>query len=366
MRDLGNDVKVITLTSRYRTDWLRLSTVFPERPSSYEYDGISVNKIGFDKLTRVKVAPWASVYYLFMSRAVKEIAPYLFGHIERAANDATIVHATRNGREFLARAGLNFARTKNIPFVLTPNHHPRWKGFLYREYDKIYREADAVIALTEAEKETLIEEKGVEEARIHVTGIGPILAKEYSADEFRREYNIESKYVLYLGQQVKYKGIEAVIRAASIVWEKHPDTAFVFIGPQTNYSKALFKKVRDKRIISLGPVDLETKTSAIAGCEFICLPSAQESFGGVYVEAWSLRKTVIGGNIPSIASLIEHGRDGFLSSQDPKELAENIICLLSAPDMAGSMGNAGWKKVMERYTWEMLGAKTESIYEMLC
>ena len=57
---------------------------------------------------------------------------------------------------------------------------------------------------------------------------------------------------------------------------------------------------------------METKTAAIAGCEFLCVPSLQESFGIVYIEAWSLDKAVIGGKNPAVACVIEHAKDGFL------------------------------------------------------
>jgi len=80
----------------------------------------------------------------------------------------------------------------------------------------------------------------------------------------------------------------------------------VFIGPHTNYSRPLFREVRDPRVINLGAVDGETKTSALAACTFLCLPSICEA-----------------------------------------------------------MGNAGWRKVQEKYTWEILASKTMAVYHDL-
>ncbi len=52
---------------------------------------------------------------------------------------------------------------------------------------------------------------------------------------------------------------------------------------------------RDPRVTDLGIVDTQTKTDAldIAHSSMLCVPSTQESFGLVYVEAWSLGKPVI-------------------------------------------------------------------------
>jgi len=56
-----------------------------------------------------------------------------------------------------------------IPFVLTLLHHPSWKDLLYREYDKIYFGEDAIITLTDYDKQRLIEKKrGVDkQGRFH-------------------------------------------------------------------------------------------------------------------------------------------------------------------------------------------------------
>ena len=48
-----------------------------------------------------------------------------------------------------------------------------------------------------------------------------------------------------------------------MVWKRDRDVKFVFIGPQTSYSRKIFRNVTDPRIISLGPVDMETKTAAL-------------------------------------------------------------------------------------------------------
>ncbi len=363
MQAAGNDVSVITHTCRHRTDWLRLSTVCTEPDRHFEHEGIPVWQLGLSPFTRARILPWALCYYGLIGPAVQNISRNVRKVLESGVTVPDVVHASRNGREFLARAALDFAHLHGIPFVLTPNHHPRWQGWRYSEYDKIYREADAICVLTEAEKLLLLDHKGVKEERVHITGIGPVLSGRYDVQEFRAAYDIHGPFVLYLGQQFRYKGVGALLQAARMVLEKHRDVTFVFIGPQTSYSRHVFSLVNDRRIRNLGEVDLHTKTAALASCEFLCLPSSQESFGGVYVEAWSLGKAVIGGRIPPIASLISDGEDGLLSTQDPATLADSISLLLSAPERCRQMGAAGAKKVQMRYTWERIAAQTKRIYD---
>jgi glycosyltransferase involved in cell wall biosynthesis len=364
MQAAGNDISVVTHSCRHRTDWLRLSTVCTEPDRHFEYEGIPIWQLGFSPLTRAQLLPWAFCYYGLIGPAVRNISRHGLKALS-GLQPPDVVHATRIGREFLTRAALDFARLHGIPFVLTPVHHPRWDGWRYREYDKIYREADALCVLTDVEKRLLVEQKGVDERKIHITGIGPVLSATFDTEEFRSKFDISGPFVLYVGQQFRYKGVGALLRAARLVLEKQRDVTFVFIGPQTSYSRHIFSQVNDRRIRNLGEVDLQTKTAALAGCEFLCLPSSQESFGGVYVEAWSFGKAVIGGRIPPIAALIKEGEDGVLSSQDPAELASAISYLLSAPEVCAQMGSAGLRKVRARYTWERIAATTAGIYANL-
>ena len=365
VQSLGHGVQVATYTSRYRSDWLRLTTYRCETPEDYSYEGIPVSRLGFPRSVRMRMVPWASLYYFLMGPAVRRIAHWTRREMERIAQAPSVVHVTRNGREFLARACLDLARQRGIPFVVTPNHHPRWRGVLYRQWDRVYREADAVIALTPAEKRMLVEQKGVRPERIHVTGTGPILAPHFSAEGFRRKSGIEGRIVLFVGQQLKYKGIGAMAEAAPIVWGKHPDVRFVFIGPPTPYSEKLFGRLRDPRLVCLGNVDVATKTSALAACTILCLPSVQESFGIVYAEAWSHRKPVIGCRIPAVSAVIDEGRDGLLTRQEPQDLAAAIVRLLDGPQECEAMGRAGWRKVQEHFNWETVTQRTLDVYRSL-
>lgn len=361
----GHRVHVVTHSSRNRSDWVRLATVNGEQREDYVHEGVPVSRLGFDRRTRAQMAPWAATYYATMPWAVPRLGRLIEKNFPPLEFEPSLVHVSRIGREFIAQAGLNFARRRDIPFVLTPNHHPRWHGWRYREYDRIYRAADAVIVLTDSEKQMLVEQKGLLPERIHVTGIGPVLADEYSTVQFREAYGIEGDFVLFLGQQLPYKGIGAVMQAARQVWRDHPKVKFVFIGPPTSHSRRLFAKARDRRLIQLGKVDLATKTAALAACRMLCVPSMQESFGGVYVEAWSLRKPVIGGDIPPIAKVIDHGDDGLLCRQCPEQLADSIRELLSDPHRAAAMGRRGWEKVQRKYTWQRIAQQTAEVYRSL-
>jgi len=101
---------------------------------------------------------------------------------------------------------------------------------------------------------------------------------------------------------------------------------------------------------------------ALAACQVLCVPSIQESFGGVYTEAWSFGKPVIGARIPAVTDVIDDGVDGFLVEQHPAEIADRIVLLLEDESAAQCMGAAGKAKVVRRYTWDVIAQRTLAAY----
>ncbi len=359
-------LKVVAHWDSNRTDWLLGTTIFaPSQCINYMQDGIQVYRLGFSLSEKLKMALPCFFYYPLKREALSVLAANLEQHIQEHSVGIDLIHNVRIGREPLSLASLRIAHKQDIPFVFSPLHHPRWSSWLYRDYHQIYRNSDALIALTEVEKRTL-NDLGVDEKKIFVTGIGPILADNSNSQNFREKYNLrEDPIVLFLGQKYSYKGIGTLLEAAKYVWKVYPSTRFVFIGPRTKYSRKIFKRLDDSRVIEMDKVDLQTKTNAIAACSLLCVPSSQESFGGVYTEAWSLAKPVIGMNIPAVAEVIENGVNGFLVPQEPKYVANAIIEILSDPVLGDNLGLAGQEKVKNHFTWEKIALKTENAYRIV-
>lgn len=358
-------IQVITHWNQNRTDWLLGTTLkAPQKSQDYTIDNIPVHQIGISLQDKIKLLPYLPIYYPLMSLALPKLADILESYLTNYAQDKDLIHNVRIGREGLSYASYNLAKKLDIPFVFTPVHHPRWVGWRYREYIKLYQLADTVITLTNSEKQILIQ-LGVKEDKIHLTGHGPILAANADPEDFKQRYQINEPMVLFLGQHYPYKGYQQLLQAASQIWQKIPETKFVFVGPRVGNSEQIYAQYQDPRIIRLGSVDLQTKTDALAACTLLCVPSTQESFGGVYTEAWSFAKPVIGADIPAVAEVISQGVDGFLVPQESQSIAETICQVLLDNNLAASLGIAGQRKVREKFTWQRLAAKTEQIYRDL-
>jgi glycosyltransferase involved in cell wall biosynthesis len=356
-------VRVATHWDHHRVDWLLGTTLrAPQATMLYEHEGVRVHRIGLSRSVRRRLVPWVAAYYALQGPALRRIAAAIADEVRPLADGVDIVHNCRIGREGLTAASLQLARERRLPFVLTPVHHPRWSGWLHRHYQRLYREADAVIALTSAEREVLAG-LGVARDRLFVTGHGPILAVSPDGARYRalRGWGDEP-VVLFLGQKYAYKGVAALREAASLVWRTYPDARFAFVGPRTDHSRRLFARETDPRIHEADAVDLQEKTDALAACDVLCLPSTQESFGGTFTEAWSLGRPVLGADIPAVREVVDDGTDGFLVSPTPAAIAERLVRLLSDPVLRRQMGDAGRAKVDRLYSWPLLARKTEEVY----
>jgi phosphatidylinositol alpha-1,6-mannosyltransferase len=92
------------------------------------------------------------------------------------------------------------------------------------------------------------------------------------------------------------------------------------------------------------------------------LPSKGEGFGIVYLEAWKHGLPVIAGNQDAGAEVVTHGHNGLCVDPDsPEQIAAGLIELLSAPQRAAEMGEAGRRTVSEKYSHEAFRARLAAI-----
>jgi len=261
----------------------------------------------------------------------------------------------------------DICQKKRIPFIVTPRAHTiSWmysQSFLL----KAARESDGVIALTEHEKEFFIE-KGVLRDKVFVTGIGVHPEKYQTGDAVFFKVNNKipqnSKVVLFIGRIDKGKGVDFLLRSMKIVWDRVSNVYLVLLGRPTEDTPRIKHLCQDeKRVIILPDASERTKIDVLSASDMLVLPSIYESFGGVFLEAWSAGKPVIGCRTPAVSCIINDMVDGFLVSPKESELAEKIIYLLENENEAKKMAERGKRKVLKNYRWEIIAKKTLEVYE---
>ena len=264
------------------------------------------------------------------------------------------------------------ARAAGKPFVVIPCFHTEDAWTFHNPiYYKLMREADAVIALTESEKDFLCREAGLDGGRVHVLGAGIDLDERAPKVDVRVKYGIrQSRVVLFLGQHGRHKGILDLLSAMRHVWMERPDTAVVIAGNPTAHTAeieadiATFPAELRERVYLVKGVPEEEKRAFYRAADIFVSVSPFESFGIVYLEAWAEGLPVIGCRRGASSKLIDELRDGLLVSDgNPIETAGAIVELLGDDAARKAMGEAGRKKVVGRYQWDRIIDRWEGIYQ---
>jgi glycosyltransferase involved in cell wall biosynthesis len=283
--------------------------------------------------------------------------------LEWYAEDRDVIHNI--GREYLD-SSLEVAEALGTAIVLTPLAHPGQfhGGDMPTDFAR-YRRADAITAMTDWEKGWFAS-AGVDPARIITTGMGPNALRSRDGLAFRAAHGIPANapLVLYIGRKERYKGYIHLLDAAELVWRRHPDTRFVFIGIPGFYSSFFdeFARYADERIVDIERASSTEKSAALDACDVFAMPSLHESFGLGYLEAWLHERPVVGGDIPPLREVITHGVDGFCVRQRADDVANAIQRLLDDPALRSSMGLAGSAKLHEKWDWDRVIERVEEAY----
>lgn len=265
------------------------------------------------------------------------------------------------------------AKKKGIPLVVWPNFHSTDKLYYSPINIKILREADAVIVYTNAEKDIFMK-LGIKSDKIYVTGAGIKLEDYERVDEELIE-DLKSKYslneykgnILFLSRLQKEKGVFKVIEAIIEINKTSASKLQLLIaGPDYGRNAKAIRDVssRFNFVKYIGPFYGKKKVALLHSCDILVVPSIVDAFGIVYLEAWACNKPIIGADIPSTRELISYGKDGFyVKYNDINGLRERIEFLLDNPARRREMGKAGYIKVYQNYTEDIM---FEKVYNIFC
>jgi len=186
----------------------------------------------------------------------------------------------------------------------------------------------------------------------------------YKIDEIKRKYNLYgNKVILTIGRLIERKGQDSVIKALPKILEKIPNVHYLIIGDGPNKPELenLIKKMKlEDKVTLFGSIEdrPEVKSPFFQLSEVFVMPARKiskqdiESFGIVYLEAQINRIPVIASFYGGASEAIRDKESGFLvDSNNIDEIANTIIKLLAAPELAKKMGERGRDWVIKNFNW---------------
>lgn len=186
----------------------------------------------------------------------------------------------------------------------------------------------------------------------------------------RRQHDIglDDPIVLFAGRLTWQKGPDILVEALPDLVRQHPKTKFVFAGEGDLRSKM------ERRIAAL---DIAPATRFVGhrngrelvglfkSADVVCVPSRNEPFGIVILEAWSARKPVVATRNGGPAEFVAHEDTGLIVSADHGSIGRGIGVLLANKTMGRRMGRNGRREAETAFTWDTIAATTEGVYRSI-
>ena len=205
--------------------------------------------------------------------------------------------------------------------------------------------------------------KDIPESKLQIVYDG-INIDSYRVDEFeglrvREEFNLDGQPLVgVVGRIVEGKGQKEFVLAAKVVVRVKPEVKFMIVGDAKGGKDGYYKEVEEivkrenleRNIIFTGwRNDINNIVSSLDIFVFTSI-TFPEGLPNSILEAMALKRPVIATDIPGPRDIVIDGKTGFLVPPgDIKAMAEKIVYLLDNPEVAKRMGEAGRKRVEERF-----------------
>jgi colanic acid/amylovoran biosynthesis glycosyltransferase len=177
------------------------------------------------------------------------------------------------------------------------------------------------------------------------------------------------------GRLVEKKGIEYCIRAIAQLIQTHSNIEFNIIGdgPLREDFEKLIKQLNVTKFVKLlGWKQHQEIVEILDNCHIFLAPSVTAANGdrdapvNTLKEAMAMGLPVISTYHGGIPELVEDGISGFLvPERDANAIAQKLDYLIKHPELWQQMGQAGRRRVEEKYDMEKLNDELVQIYQSL-
>ena len=326
----------------------------------------------FEKFLINRTHTWFSLKLFFVNTSMsKEIE-----------NDKPDIIHTIGLRSFQSIIAWRVSKKLNIPLVVSDQGglttHPflTESGFflktLYKIQDffirKIINDTSVISVANEYEKEIFSSIN--KESKIEIIRNGVNLKSLVSKQNFKEKYQINSKFILFVGRFSKVKGIETLISAFNIIKNelKISDIRLVIMGVDFGYQNEMFELIKkldlSEEIMVIKNPSRDDVISAYGESEFLVVPSQWEMSPLVPLESFAFKRPVISTNSHGIPYTVENNKNGILVEPDnPVQLSNAIVKLLNNSELRKKLGLAGYNFVHKECNCITMSKNTLKLYE---
>jgi len=274
--------------------------------------------------------------------------------------------------------GLLAGRSTGVPVACFLRGWTRedWKVRLYEAGDRLaLRFADRIVCLSETQVRNMSSRPGLAgKIRVVCNAIdAPAIdsAKaSFARRELRRRFNLpaQSLVAATAGRLSPEKGVEDFLKAAARVRSRLPNARFVIFGDGA-LRRALEQKAAELKLteqVTFAGFHRDLR-ALLPGLDLLVNPSLSEEMPNIVLEAMAASIPVVATSVGGVEEMA--GAEKALSlvrAGQSQELAEAICDLLSNPERARALSQAGRRRVEQAFSVEKQTQQIRSLYRELC
>ena len=166
----------------------------------------------------------------------------------------------------------------------------------------------------------------------------------------------------YFGRLERGKGVDVLVDAATRLHAKLPATAFLFVG-EGPLRETLIARAAAAGLPARFAGQRDDVAALLRLCAVVVLPSRQEAFGRILIEAMAAGVPVVASAVGGIPEVCVDGVTGFLvPPEDPDALAVAIALTLTDQTATAARVTAATADVHARFALAAHAARVEAVY----
>ena len=272
-----------------------------------------------------------------------------------------------NNQVMLNFMGVFVAKSLNIPCL---SHLRTFNSYGLNNSKISYTKKIMInyIAISEQIKQHWVE-KGLDSKKIDVI----YNVYQPSDDDALPDYDISSmsEYdgykIIFVGRLIECKGIPFLVKGFEQIINNNINAKLFLVGDgeEENKLKEYISELNIKQYVVF--FDYKTNPQAfIRKADLLVLPSKEEGFGRVLLEAMDVGTPVVGTRIGGIPEIIEHGTNGLLVDYgDIEALKNSIIEILEDKLLRKKLIQGGYETINSKFCVETYQGKLENVYDTL-
>jgi glycosyltransferase involved in cell wall biosynthesis len=184
----------------------------------------------------------------------------------------------------------------------------------------------------------------------------------------RRNYGIGpmDPMVLYVGRLCTQKGPDILMESVPHILAHRGDAKVVFVGegymrPWLEWRAGELGVQHAVRFVS-SPDRHHELPNLFKSADVVCVPSRNEPFGIVVLEAWAAGKPAVVTCAGGPRNFVQHGEDGLIVEPNPGAIAWGVCEFFKNFDHARWAGSRGRVKAAYGFSWDHIAWQTEQAY----